>query len=194
MESYISKPAIKWDVGLCIESEMHVSLLRRTIFKIATTILLHELNIYSQKLFDLAYKFETDNDEHTRISIIRAERDPVKNMAENQKGDAMKNAIENQEKEERVRQMVGSPGASTTSSYSPGPSTTPSYSPGPSTPPSYSLGPSRNAKCANCKLLIGKLLVLEATLEMFMHPEKHTIDSNTLLHELYNNIQKFSLE
>nr|GEV19144.1 hypothetical protein [Tanacetum cinerariifolium] len=54
--------------------------------------------------------------------------------------------------------MVGSPGASTTSSYSPGPSTTPSYSPGPSTPPSYSLGPSRNAKCANCKLLIGKLL------------------------------------
>ncbi|GJU74839.1 probable 28S rRNA (cytosine(4447)-C(5))-methyltransferase, partial [Tanacetum coccineum] len=50
-----------------------------------------------KKLFDLAYKFETENDEHTRISIIRVERDPVKNMAEKQKGDAMKNAVENQE-------------------------------------------------------------------------------------------------
>ncbi|GJR80973.1 hypothetical protein Tco_0151758 [Tanacetum coccineum] len=52
-----------------------------------------------------------------------------------------------------------SPGASTTPSYSPGPSMTPSYSPGPSTPSSYSLGHSRNAECANCKLLIGKLKV-----------------------------------
>ncbi|GJU39083.1 hypothetical protein Tco_1192040 [Tanacetum coccineum] len=45
--------------------------------------------------------FETDNDEHTRISIIvnaiknRAERDPVKNMVENQEGDAVKNVVEN---------------------------------------------------------------------------------------------------
>ncbi|GKC13152.1 hypothetical protein Tco_1009934, partial [Tanacetum coccineum] len=60
-------------------------------------------------------------------------------------------------KEERVRLLIGSPGASTTPSYSPGPSTTPSYSPGPSTHPSYSSRPSRNAECANCKLLIGKL-------------------------------------
>ncbi|GJW58516.1 hypothetical protein Tco_0105247 [Tanacetum coccineum] len=81
-------------------------------------------------------------------------------------------------KEERVRLVFSSPGASTT----------PSYSPGPSTPPSYSPGPSRNAECANCKLLIGKLQVLEATLEMYMHPEKHTIDSTALLHELYNDM------
>ncbi|GJX65388.1 thymidine kinase a-like protein [Tanacetum coccineum] len=80
------------------ESEM-----RHTRFKIAAKIPLHELNIHSQKMFDLAYKFETDNDEHTRISIIvnaiknRAERDPVKNMVENQEGDAVKNVIENQE-------------------------------------------------------------------------------------------------
>ncbi|GKE30740.1 hypothetical protein Tco_1446124 [Tanacetum coccineum] len=44
-----------------------------------------------------------------------------------------------------------------TAIYSLGPSTTPSYYPGASTPPSYSSGPSRNAECANCKLLIGKL-------------------------------------
>ncbi|GJR09879.1 hypothetical protein Tco_0792531 [Tanacetum coccineum] len=97
-------------------------------------------------------------------------------------------------REERVRLLVGSPGASTNQSYSTGPSTTPSYSTKPSTPPSYSPGPSRNAECANCKLLIGKLQVLEAILEMYMHPKRHTIDSTALLHELYNDMGKFSLE
>nr|GEU49128.1 hypothetical protein [Tanacetum cinerariifolium] len=96
--------------------------------------------------------------------------------------------------EERVRLLFGSHGASTTLSNSPGPSTTPSYYPRPSTPPSYSLRPSRNAECANFKLMIGKLEVLEATLEMYMHPEKHTIDSAALLHDLYNDMRKFSLE
>ncbi|GKA25290.1 hypothetical protein Tco_0711399 [Tanacetum coccineum] len=86
-------------------------------------------------------------------------------------------------REERVSLLVGSPGASTT----------PSYSPGPSTPSSYSLRPSRNAECSNCKLLIENK-VLEATLEMYMRPENHTLDSTTLLHELYNDIGKFVLE
>ncbi|GJR68267.1 hypothetical protein Tco_0014332, partial [Tanacetum coccineum] len=46
---------------------------------------------------------ETDNDEHTMISIIvdaiknMAERDPLKNMVENQEGDEVKNVVENQE-------------------------------------------------------------------------------------------------
>nr|GFC80327.1 hypothetical protein [Tanacetum cinerariifolium] len=58
-------------------------------------------------------------------------------------------------KEERVRLLVGSPGASTTPIYSPGSSSTliyspgsstsPRYSPGASTTQSYSLGTSRNA-------------------------------------------------
>ncbi|GKB01032.1 ulp1 protease family, C-terminal catalytic domain-containing protein, partial [Tanacetum coccineum] len=48
------------------------------------------------KMFDLAYKFETENDKHSRISIIvnaiknRAERDPAKNVVENEEGDAVK--------------------------------------------------------------------------------------------------------
>ncbi|GKD58829.1 hypothetical protein Tco_1296338, partial [Tanacetum coccineum] len=42
-------------------------------------------------------------------------------------------------------------------------------------------GPSRNAECAKCKLLIGNLQVLEATLEMYMHLEKHIIDSTALI-------------
>ncbi|GKB93809.1 hypothetical protein Tco_0979946 [Tanacetum coccineum] len=45
-------------------------------------------------------------------------------------------------KEERVRLLVGSPGASTTPIYSPGSSSTPIYSPGSSTPPRYSPGAS----------------------------------------------------
>ncbi|GJU49012.1 retrotransposon protein, putative, ty1-copia subclass [Tanacetum coccineum] len=70
-------------------------------------------------------------------------------------------------KEERVRLLVGSPGASTTPIYSPGSSSTPiyspgsstppRYSPGASTPPSYSLGTSRNAECSNCKHLLDKI-------------------------------------
>ncbi|GJU36442.1 reverse transcriptase domain-containing protein [Tanacetum coccineum] len=84
-------------------------------------------------------------------------------------------------KEERVRLLVGSPGASTTPIYSPGSSSTPIYSPGSSTPPryspgastpqSYSPGSSRNAECSNCKHLLDKITVLEATMEMYMHPE-----------------------
>ncbi|GJR42938.1 hypothetical protein Tco_1311041 [Tanacetum coccineum] len=72
-------------------------------------------------------------------------------------------------KEERVRLLVGSPGASTTPIYSPGSSSTPiysprssttliyslgsssppRYSPGALTPHSYSSGTSRNAECSN---------------------------------------------
>ncbi|GJZ45110.1 hypothetical protein Tco_0592706 [Tanacetum coccineum] len=99
-------------------------------------------------------------------------------------------------KEERVRLLVGSPGASTTPSYSPGPSTTPSYSPGPSTSPSYSSRPSRNTECANCKLLIGKLQVLKETLDMYMHPgNNHNLNQSALLLEaLLMTLGKFSLE
>ncbi|GJT58013.1 hypothetical protein Tco_0993067 [Tanacetum coccineum] len=87
-------------------------------------------------------------------------------------------------REERVCLLAGSLGASTA----------PSYSARPSTPPSYSPKPSRNAECSNCKLLTGKIKVFEATLEMYMHSENHTLDSTALLHELYNDMRKFGLE
>ncbi|GJZ92323.1 hypothetical protein Tco_0664388 [Tanacetum coccineum] len=104
----------------------------------------------------------------------------------------------------RVRLLVGSPGASTTPIYSPGSSSTPIYSPGSSTPPhyspgastpqSYSPGTSRNVECSNCKHLLGKITVLEATVEMYMHPEEHTLNSAALLHEVYNDMGKLGLE
>nr|GEY59428.1 hypothetical protein [Tanacetum cinerariifolium] len=107
-------------------------------------------------------------------------------------------------KEERVRLLVGSSGASTTPIYSPGSSSTPFYSPGSSTPPrysprastpqSYSPGTSRNAECSNCKHLLGKITVLEATVEMYMHPEQHTVNSAALFHEVYNNMGRLGLE
>ncbi|GJW70181.1 hypothetical protein Tco_0127098 [Tanacetum coccineum] len=107
-------------------------------------------------------------------------------------------------REERVRLLVGSPGASTTPIYSPGSSSTPIYSPGSSTPPryspgastpqSYSLGTSRNAQCSNCKHLFDKITVLEATVDMYMHPEQHTVNSAALFHEVYNNMRKLDLE
>ncbi|GJR00545.1 hypothetical protein Tco_0523529 [Tanacetum coccineum] len=101
-------------------------------------------------------------------------------------------------KEERVRLLVGSPGASATPMYSPGSSSTPIYSPGSSTPPcysprastpqSYSPGSSRNAECSNCKHLLGKIMVHEATVDMYMHPEQHTVNSAALFQEVYNHM------
>nr|GEX16597.1 hypothetical protein [Tanacetum cinerariifolium] len=108
------------------------------------------------------------------------------------------------EKEERVRLLVGSPGASTTpicssgsSStliYSSGSSTPPRYSPGASTTQSYSLGTSRNAECSNYKHLLDKITVLEATVDMYTHPEQHIFNSAALFHEVYNNMGKLDLE
>nr|GEY62136.1 hypothetical protein [Tanacetum cinerariifolium] len=81
-------------------------------------------------------------------------------------------------REERVRLLVGSPGDSTTPVYSPGSSstsiyspgslTTPRYSPGASTPQSYSIGTSRNAECSNCKHLLDKITILEATVDIYI--------------------------
>ncbi|GJR66781.1 hypothetical protein Tco_0012846 [Tanacetum coccineum] len=94
------------------------------------------------------------------------------------------------------RLLVGSPRASTTPIYSPGSSSTPIYSSGSSSTPIYSPGSSstpiysRNAECSNCKHLLDKITVLEATVDMYMHPEQHTVNSAALFHEVYNNMGK----
>nr|GFB91570.1 hypothetical protein [Tanacetum cinerariifolium] len=85
---------------------------------------------------------------------------------------------------ERVRLLVSSPGASSSPSYSPGPSTPPSYSPGP-------LTPSRNVECSNYKHLLRKIT---AIVEMYMHPEQHTLTSAALLHEVSDDMGKLGLE
>ncbi|GJY32475.1 ulp1 protease family, C-terminal catalytic domain-containing protein [Tanacetum coccineum] len=70
LEHYFGKPAGQWDFGLCVESDEQVSMLRCMRFKIAGKILLNEFNIHAEKMFDLAFKFENENDEQKRISII----------------------------------------------------------------------------------------------------------------------------
>ncbi|GKD78567.1 hypothetical protein Tco_1341188 [Tanacetum coccineum] len=68
------------------------------------------------------------------------------------------------------------------------------YSLGSSTPESYSSGSSRNAECSNCKHLLDKIMVLRATVEMYMHLEQHTVNSTALLHEVHNDMGKLDLE
>ncbi|GJV89161.1 hypothetical protein Tco_1533099 [Tanacetum coccineum] len=75
-----------------------------------------------------------------------------------------------------------------------GSSTPPRYSPGGLTPQSYSPGTSRNAECSNCKHLLNKITVLEATVDMYMHPKQHTVNLAALFHEVYNNMGKLDLE
>nr|GFC48018.1 hypothetical protein [Tanacetum cinerariifolium] len=69
-----------------------------------------------------------------------------------------------------------------------------SPSTGASTPQSYSMGTSRNAECSNCKHLLNNITVLEATVDMYMHPEQHTVNSAALFHEVYSNMGKLDLE
>nr|GEZ07302.1 hypothetical protein [Tanacetum cinerariifolium] len=79
-------------------------------------------------------------------------------------------------------------------SPSAGSSTPPRYSLGALKPQSNSLGTSRNAECSNYKHLLGKITVLEASVEMYMHSEEHTPNSAALLHEVYNDMRKLGLE
>ncbi|GJS25040.1 hypothetical protein Tco_0453672 [Tanacetum coccineum] len=97
-------------------------------------------------------------------------------------------------KEERVLLLISSLGSSSTPSFSPCSLSAPTFSPGPSTPPIYSGGSSRIGDCLNCKLLLARIKLLKAQLEMYMHPEQHTLISTTLLHKVYNDIGKLGLE
>nr|GEU75321.1 hypothetical protein [Tanacetum cinerariifolium] len=55
-------------------------------------------------------------------------------------------------------------------------------------------GASRNAECSNCKHLLDKITILEATVEIYKNPEQHTLNSAALLHEVYNDMEKVNLE
>ncbi|GJZ04490.1 hypothetical protein Tco_0537765 [Tanacetum coccineum] len=95
---------------------------------------------------------------------------------------------------EQVRLLVSSPEASSAPSYSLGPST-----------PQTILQDLQHLKailrdlqemqeCSNCKHLLEKITVLEATVEMYMHPKQHTLNSTALLHEVYNDMGKLGFE
>ncbi|GJZ37081.1 phospholipase-like protein [Tanacetum coccineum] len=89
--------------------------------------------------------------------------------------------------------ISSSSGSSAPLSSNPGTLTRPSYSPG----TSRSAQNLKKAECSNCKFLAekiktleAKIKILEGVLEMERHPEKHTLESAAILHELYNDIGK----
>ncbi|GJS74696.1 hypothetical protein Tco_0707537 [Tanacetum coccineum] len=74
------------------------------------------------------------------------------------------------------------------------PSSPNSYSSGTKTPQNHHSGTSISGGCSSCKDLLGKIKVLEATVEMHLHLEQHTRNSTALLHELYNDMDNLGLE
>ncbi|GKF39359.1 hypothetical protein Tco_0119420, partial [Tanacetum coccineum] len=54
MESFNDETAAKWDCGLSVESGLQCDMLSRLRFKFATKILLHEINVHSKKMLELA--------------------------------------------------------------------------------------------------------------------------------------------
>ncbi|GJR54859.1 hypothetical protein Tco_1162788 [Tanacetum coccineum] len=50
------------------------------------------------------------------------------------------------------------------------------------------------AECSDCKHLLGKIMVHEATVDMYMHPEQHTVNSAALFQEVCNHMGKLDLE
>nr|GEZ74722.1 hypothetical protein [Tanacetum cinerariifolium] len=64
--------------------------------------------------------------------------------------------------------------SSSTTSYSSEASSPNSYSSGSITPQNHHSGTSISRGCSNSKHLLGKIKVLEAAVEMHMHPEQHT--------------------
>nr|GEZ03340.1 hypothetical protein [Tanacetum cinerariifolium] len=97
-------------------------------------------------------------------------------------------------REKRVRLLLSSSGSSSTISYSSETSSPNSYSLGSTTPQNHQSGTSISGGCSNCTHLLGKIKVLEAAVEMHMHPEQHTRNSTALLHELYNDMDNLGLE
>ncbi|GJZ88947.1 hypothetical protein Tco_0660729 [Tanacetum coccineum] len=77
MENYVGDAPKNWEFGLCEESDEQISMLQRLRYMIATKIMLHQFNAVSNKMFDFAFTFETNNTEQARVSMIV---DAIKNM------------------------------------------------------------------------------------------------------------------
>ncbi|GJY46339.1 hypothetical protein Tco_0435402 [Tanacetum coccineum] len=84
MENFNGGPASDFDCGLPIESQLQLDILRRLRFMFATKILLHEINLKSEKMVEFAKEFDKKGPSE-KISIIidaiknREERDRIDN-------------------------------------------------------------------------------------------------------------------
>ncbi|GJR65431.1 ulp1 protease family, C-terminal catalytic domain-containing protein [Tanacetum coccineum] len=78
MENFNGGPASDFDCGLPVESQLQLDILRRLRFKFATKILLHEINLQSEKMVEFAKEFDKKGPSE-KISIII---DAIKNKEE----------------------------------------------------------------------------------------------------------------
>ncbi|GJR83807.1 peptidase C48, SUMO/sentrin/Ubl1 [Tanacetum coccineum] len=84
MENFNGGPAFDFDCGLPVESQLQLDILRRLRFKFATKILLHEINLQSEKMVEFAKVFDKKGPSE-KISVIidaiknREERDRIDN-------------------------------------------------------------------------------------------------------------------
>ncbi|GJW98776.1 ulp1 protease family, C-terminal catalytic domain-containing protein [Tanacetum coccineum] len=78
MENFNGGPASDFDYGLPVESQLQLDILRRLRFKFAMKILLHEINLQSEKMVEFAKEFDKKGPSE-KISIII---DAIKNREE----------------------------------------------------------------------------------------------------------------
>ncbi|GKC75853.1 ulp1 protease family, C-terminal catalytic domain-containing protein, partial [Tanacetum coccineum] len=69
MENFNDGLASNFDCGLPVELQMQLDILRRLRFKFATKILLHEINLQSEKMVEFAKEFDKKGPSE-KISII----------------------------------------------------------------------------------------------------------------------------
>jgi len=85
MENYMGKAATKWDCGLVPESKLQFDMLRRLRFKYSTKMLLHEFNVYRERVLMEAKEFDKVDPGTKFITIVEAyknrnKREDVKDM------------------------------------------------------------------------------------------------------------------
>ncbi|GJT65467.1 hypothetical protein Tco_1016947 [Tanacetum coccineum] len=78
MENFNGGPASDFDCGLPVESQLQLYIMRRLRFKFATKILLHEINLQSEKIVEFAKEFDKKGPSEKILIII----DAIKNREE----------------------------------------------------------------------------------------------------------------
>nr|GFB39935.1 hypothetical protein [Tanacetum cinerariifolium] len=72
METFDGGPGSNLDCGLHVESQLQRDMLRRLRFKFAMKILLHEINVHSGKMLELAKEFDKTDPAEKMATIVDA--------------------------------------------------------------------------------------------------------------------------
>nr|GEX00224.1 hypothetical protein [Tanacetum cinerariifolium] len=72
METFDGGPGLNLDCGLPVESPLQRDMLRGLRFKFAMKILLHEINVHTRKMLELAKEFDKTNTVEKMAIIVDA--------------------------------------------------------------------------------------------------------------------------